>query len=144
MSQREPIDDGHRIVPVFAERLRVGRRPVVTGVVRITKRTRTREVLVDEPVLGEEVVVRRVPVGRFVDAPVAPRWVRGVLVVPVLEEVPVVVRRLRVVEELYIEKRRYRAARPRRVTVRREEVTVERERARLPESGREPRRPGRR
>jgi Domain of unknown function (DUF2382) len=67
--------------------------------------------------------------------------------VSVLEEVPVIVRRLRVVEELHIEKRRSRVSRPQRVAVRREEPLIERERGRrpeLPESEGEARRPGRR
>jgi stress response protein YsnF len=146
MSVRLP-DDDRRVIPVFAERVRVGRRRVPTGTVRITKRTRTRVVIVDEPLVREDVVVRRVRVGRFVDGLVPPRWVNGTLVVSVLEEVPVVVQRLRVVEELHIEKRRSRVSRPQRVVVRREEPVVERERGRrpaLPESVDEARRPGRR
>jgi uncharacterized protein (TIGR02271 family) len=127
MSNRTESDDGRRILPVLAERLRVGRRRVVTGKVRIRKVTRTRDVVMDESGVREEVVVRRVPVGRFVDAAVPDRWVRGALVVSVLEEVPVVVRRLRVVEELHIQKRKHVVTRPRRITLRREEAIIERE-----------------
>jgi len=146
MSAQLPADDG-RVIPVFAERLRVRRRRVPIGSVRITKRTRTRAVIVDAPIVREEVVVRRVRVGRFVDAPVPHRWEDGTLIVSVLEEVPVVVRRLRVVEELHIEKRRSRVSRPQRVVVRREEPVIERARGRgpaLPPSRGEARRPGRR
>jgi uncharacterized protein (TIGR02271 family) len=143
MSARLPADE-RRVIPVFAEQVRVGRRRVPTGTVRITKRTRTRAVIVDVPLVREDVVVRRVPVGRFVDAPVPPRWEDGALVVSVLEEVPVVVRRLRVVEELYIVKHRSRVSRPQRVVVRREEPVIERERVALPPTRGEARRPGRR
>jgi uncharacterized protein (TIGR02271 family) len=129
-----------------AERLRVDRRRVPVGAVRVGKRTRTRDVIVDAPLVREEVVVRRVPVGRFVDAPVAHRWEAGTLIVPVLEEVPVVVRRLRVVEELHITKRRAGRSRPQRVTVRREEPVIERTRGHpaRPISPEDARRPGRR
>jgi uncharacterized protein (TIGR02271 family) len=130
-----------RVLPVIAERLRVERRRVTVGAVRITKKTRYRDVVVDEPVAREEVHVRRVPAGRFVDGPVPDRYVNGRLIVSILEEVPMVVRRLRVVEELHIERRRQMVRRPQRVTVRREDPIIERERA-LPEpNNRENRRP---
>jgi uncharacterized protein (TIGR02271 family) len=127
-SSREP----GRVLPIVAERLQVDRRRVTVGTVRITKKTRSRDVVVDEPVAHEEVEVRRVPAGRFVDGPVPDRYVNGRLIVSILEEVPVVVRRLRVVEELHIERRRQLVRRPQRVTVRREDPIIEREPA-LPE-----------
>jgi hypothetical protein len=117
---------------------------VTVGTVRIRKKTRYRDVVFDEPIAREEVRVRRVPVGRFVDGPVPDRYANGRLIVSILEEVPVVVRRLRVVEELHIERHRQMVRRPQRVTVRREDPIIERERA-LPEpNNRENRRPGRR
>jgi stress response protein YsnF len=121
-----------RVVPIVAERLRVDRRRVTVGKVRVSKKTRYRDVVVDEPGIHEDVFVRRVAVGRFVDGPVPDRYVDGRLVISLLEEVPVVVRRLRVVEELHIERRRQVVRRPRRVTLRREEPIIERERPRRP------------
>ena len=148
MENQRPSREPRRVLPIVAERLRVDRRRVTVGTVRITKKTRYRDVVVDEPVAHEDVRVRRVPAGRFVDGPVPDRYVNGRLIVSILEEVPVVVRRLRVVEELHIERRRQVVRRPQRVTVRREEPIIERERAPrapLPEQNtREPRRPSRR
>ncbi|HEX9820021.1 MAG TPA: DUF2382 domain-containing protein [Methylomirabilota bacterium] len=124
------------------------RRRVTVGTVRIRKKTRYRDVVVDEPGAHEDVRVRRVPAGRFVDGPGPDRYVNGRLIVSILEEVPVIVRRLRVVEELHIERRRQVVRRRQRVTVRREEPIIERERAPrapLPEQNpRESRRPSRR
>jgi stress response protein YsnF len=110
-----------RVLPVIPERLRMGRRRVTVGRVRITKTTSYRDGVVDELVAREEVHVRRVPVGRFVDGPVADRYVNGRLIVSILEEVPVVVRRLRVVEGLHIERHRQMVRRPQRVAVGRED-----------------------
>jgi stress response protein YsnF len=121
-TSREP----RRVLPIAAERLRVGRRRVPAGTVRVTRKTRYRDVVVDEPVVHEAVRVRRVPAGRFVDGPVPDRYVNGRLIVSILEEVPVVVRRLRVVEELHIERRRQTVRRPQRVTLRREEPIISR------------------
>jgi uncharacterized protein (TIGR02271 family) len=130
-NQRSPREP-RRILPIVAERLRADRRRVTTGTVRVTKKTRYRNVVVDEPVAHESVRIRRVPANRFVDGPVPDRYVNGRLIVSILEEVPVVVRRLRVIEELHIERRRQMVRRPQRVTVRREEPIIEREPA-LPE-----------
>ena len=101
---------------------------VTTGAVRVTKKTRFRDVVVDEPVVRGQVHVRRVPADRPVDGPVPDRYVDGRLVVSILEEVPVVVRRFRVIEELHIERRRQVVRRPQRVTLRREEPIIERKR----------------
>jgi stress response protein YsnF len=120
------------VVPIVAERLRVDRRRVTVGRVRVTRKTRHRDVQVNEPVMAEDVVVRRVPVGRFVDGPVPDRYVDGRLIVSVLEEVPVVVRRLRLVEELHIERRRRTVRSSQRVTLRRQEPIIERERRARP------------
>jgi len=148
MENQRPRREPRRVLPIVAERLRVDRRRVTVGTVRITKKTRYRDVVVDEPVAHEDVRVRRVPAGRFVDGPVPDRYVNGRLIVSILEEVPVIVRRLRVVEELHIERRRRVVRRPQRVTVRREDPIIERERApRAPppeQNIREPRRSSRR
>jgi hypothetical protein len=66
---REPV----AVLPVVDEELRVGKRVVETGRVRVTKRVHEREELVDEPLVREEYDVERVPVNVFVDEPVGPR-----------------------------------------------------------------------
>ncbi|WP_425449979.1 YsnF/AvaK domain-containing protein [Virgifigura deserti] len=114
----------HRI-PVVEERLAVRKRKVVTGKVRVTKRVREREMVVDEPLLRERVEVTRVPVGQWVDAPVPP-WREGdTMIIPLLEEVIVVEKRLRVVEEVRITTHRSEFHDPKTVTLRSEEAVVE-------------------
>jgi stress response protein YsnF len=148
MENERPGRESRRVLPLVSDRLRVDRRRVTVGMVRVTKKTRYRDVVVDEPAAHETVRVRRVPAGRFVDEPVPDRYVNGRLIVSILEEVPVVVRRLRVVEELHIERHRHMVRRPQRITVRREAPIIERKRtprAALPEpNNRENRRPSRR
>jgi uncharacterized protein (TIGR02271 family) len=114
------------VLPVVEEELRVGKRVVETGRVRVTKRVHEREEVVDEPLVREEYDVERVPVGVFVDEPVGPRHEGETLVVPVLEEVLVVEKRLLVREELRITRRQTEEREPRRVTLLSEEVSVER------------------
>ena len=114
------------VVPVVAERLKVGRREVETGRVRVTKLVREDQTIVDEPVLAEEVVVERVPVGRFVETAPAPRQEGNTTVYPVLEEVLVVERRLRLKEEVRVSKRVSETRDRRTVTLRSEDVKIDR------------------
>jgi uncharacterized protein (TIGR02271 family) len=114
------------VVPVIEEELRVGKRVVETGRVRIHKTVHEHEEVVDEPLMREEYDVERVPIDEFVDGPVGPRHEGETLVVPVLEEVLVVEKRLVVREELRITRRRTEERRPQRVTLLSEEVSVER------------------
>lgn len=114
------------VIPVVAEELDVERRSVETGRVRVTKRVEAHEEVVDAPVLTEEVLVERVPVNQFVDAAPQPRQEGDVLVLPVLEEVVVVERRLRLKEEIRITKRVTEARDPQTVTLRSEDVKIER------------------
>lgn len=114
------------VVPVMEEELRVGKRVVETGRVRIHKTVHEHEEVVDEPLMREEYDVERVPIDEFVDGPVGPRHEGETLIVPVLEEVLVVEKRLVVREELRITRKRTEERRPQRVKLLSEEVSVER------------------
>lgn len=114
------------VIPVFVEELDVRKRTVETGRVRVTKTVHERQELVDEPLIEERVVVERVPVGRIVDAEPAVRREGDILVVPVLEEVLVVEKRLLLKEEIRITRTRVEARHPQQVTLRSEEAAVER------------------
>jgi uncharacterized protein (TIGR02271 family) len=114
------------VLPVLAEALEVQKRRVETGRVRLHKAVRTREVLVDEPLLREEVVIERVPINRVVEGPIPVRYEGDTMIVSVLEEVLVVQTRLLLKEEVHITTRRTERHAPERVTRRREDVTVER------------------
>ena len=123
------------VVPVVEEHLRVGRREAETGRVRFTKRVLEDEVVVDDAVVREEVEVVRVAVGRQVEAPPPAREEGDTLIIPVLEEVLVVEKRLVLVEELHVRKRRVEERRPQAFTLRKEEVVAERLGAREASAG---------
>ncbi len=114
------------VMPLVEERLTVDTRVRETGRVRLRKRVETRTETVDEPLLREEVEVERVPIGTFVDGPVSVRHEGEVMIVPVLEEVLVVEKRLRLREELHVTKRRTEVHEPQEVTLRSERIEVER------------------
>lgn len=116
-------------IPVIEEQLAVGTRLVDTGRgVRIHKTVTEQPVVIDERLARDEVDVRHVPVDRIValdDAP-ATRYEGDTLVVPVLEEVLVVERRLRIKEELHITRVRHEEHYRDTVPLKAERVEVER------------------
>src|SRR3954471_12600450 len=90
------------VIPVVSEALRVEKQDVVTGGVRVRKHVIDREETIDERLWREELHLERVPVGRFVDAVPEPRSEGDLTVVPVVEEVAVIEKRLWLREELHI------------------------------------------
>lgn len=114
------------VIPVVAEELNVGRRSVEAGRVRVKKVVQEHQEVVDEPVFAEEVVVERLPVNQVVQTAPEPRQEGDTMVFPVLEEVLVVERRLMLKEEVRVTKRVTEAREPQTVTLRSENVTIER------------------
>jgi len=118
--------DGSIIIPAIAETVQVEKQTVETGKVIITKRVHEREETVDLALLHEEVEVNHVAVNRVVDEPPSIRYEADTMIVPVLEEVLVVEKRLMLKEEIYITKRRTEVHSPETVTLRHEDIQVER------------------
>jgi len=114
------------VLPVIVEALDVQKRTVETGRVSIRKIVHEREELVDPPLQRDEVVVERVPINRVVEGPIPVRYEGETIIVSLLEEVLVVETRLLLREELHLTTRRCETHQPTRVTLRREDVTIER------------------
>ncbi|MBA3534075.1 MAG: YsnF/AvaK domain-containing protein [Ardenticatenales bacterium] len=114
------------VIPVIEEFLKIQKRQVETGRVRIRKVVQEREETVNVPLLREEVSVERVPVNRYVDGPLDVRYEGDIMIVPVVEEVLVVEKRLVLKEELHISKRQVQTEVPQTVILRSEEAFVER------------------
>lgn len=115
-----------KTVPLAREEIKVGKRRVETGRVRIRKVVRQREETVDERLLHEEVDVQRVPVNREIDVPAQPHYEGDVLIVPVMEERLVMQKRLVLVEEIHVRKRQVERAHRERILLRSEEPEVQR------------------
>jgi len=114
------------VVPVVAEEAEIGKRQVETGRVRVRKTVRSAAKVVEEPVFREEVHVERIAINRVLDAPIGPRQEGDTLIVPLLEEVLVVEKRLILKEEVRITRRRVEHRTSQTVTLRTEEATIER------------------
>ena len=122
-------DQDPLVIPVVAEQLAVGTRTVDTGRgVRVHKTVVEQPVTIDERLARDEVEVRHVPVDRIVALEEAPanRYEGDTLIVPVLEEVLVVERRVRIKEELHITRIRRQEQHLEEVTLKAEQVRVER------------------
>ncbi len=116
-------------VPVVQEEAWVEKRIVDTGRgVRIHKTVAEHPCQIDESLLRDEVQVSHVPVDRIVPLDQAPatRYEGDTLVVPILEEVLVVERRLRIKEELHITRTRHEERHAETVLLKSEHVSVER------------------
>jgi uncharacterized protein (TIGR02271 family) len=119
--------EGERIVlEEAAERLQVGVREIETGRVRVARSVETFEETIDVPLERETVSVERVPVGSFVDRTPEVRREGDTLVFPVVEEVLVVEKRLRLVEEVRVVQRTSRETATETHTLRRTRVESER------------------
>lgn len=114
------------VIPLVEEELTVGKRLVETGRVRIRTIVNEREDLVQQSLLGEDVEIERVPVGATVAEPPPVRQDGDTIIVPLLEEVLVLERRLVVREEVRIRRRRTETKVEHAVTLRSEDVVVER------------------
>ena len=113
-------------IPVIAEDLTVDKRVVETGRVRVSKVVRAEEQTFDVPVMREDVHVERVRLDKIVDAAPEVRQEGDTMIIPLLEEVVVVEKRLMLREEVRVTRRRREVQEPHTVTVREEDVKVER------------------
>ena len=122
--------DDRAALPLVEEALRVGKRVVETGRVRVSVATETEERLVRETLRTERAEVERVPIGRELaegeEAPVTRQDEDGTVIVPVLEEVLVVERRLVLREEIRLRLVAAEEAVEQPVTLRRQRAEVER------------------
>ena len=104
------------ILPLLEESLDVSKRTVGKSRVRVETRTDFVQELAAADLEGSEVEVTRVPVERLVTEAPPVRTEGDLTIIPVLEEVLVVEKRLRLKEELHVR---------RRMTIERVEVPVQ-------------------
>jgi stress response protein YsnF len=122
----DPRTVAQEIVPVVEESAIIGKRQVVTGHVRVRTVTDTVEELAHASVQREDIEVTRVPIDKVVETAPEIRTDGDVTIVPVLEEVLVVVKRLVLKEELHIRCRVETEAVEVPVTLRKQRAIVER------------------
>jgi len=111
---------------VVSERAFVEKRDVVTGKVRVATRTETRTEMVSAVLNEDNVSVERVPVNRDIETVPDVRIENGVTIIPVVEEVLVVEKRLVLREELHVRRTVLQRTVEEPVSLREQRVVIER------------------
>src|SRR5215217_559089 len=120
--KRQP--DEH-VLPVMEEELRIGKRELVTGKVQVRTVVENVEKIARATLEGEEIEVTRVPIGKELQTLPEQRTEGDVLIIPVVEEMLVVEKRLVLKEEVHIRRRTKREDVEVPVTLRKQRAVVE-------------------
>lgn len=123
MSDEQP----DQVVPLVDEQATVHKRTVETGRVRVRTIVDEHQALVQEDLLRDEVRVERVPVDREIEVVPDIRYEGETIIIPVVEEVLVVEKRLVLKEELHIHRHAHLEHVEQPVTLRSTHAVVERE-----------------
>lgn len=115
-------------MPLVEERLEVKKRTVTTGKVRVVTHTETVEEVARAVLNGEEADVQTIELDQPIVGPVPQIRTEGdVIIVPVLEEIMVVEKRLVLKREIRITRRRTSETVEIPVSLRKQRVKVERQ-----------------
>jgi len=114
-------------IPVLREEVVIQTRQVQSGGVRVHKLVNERTETVEQPTMRDQVEVERVSIGRVVNAEAMPhaRQEGDTLIIPILEEMLVVEKRIVLKEEVRITKRRTEEVEQVQVVLREEQVQIE-------------------
>ena len=113
------------VIPVVEETLRIGKREFESGRVLVHKTVTERDEVAEVLLRQQDLVVERVPIGRTVSEAPQTRQDGDTLIVPILEEVLVVEKRLVLKEELHIRKHSSERTEQHKVRLRTEHVEIE-------------------
>jgi uncharacterized protein (TIGR02271 family) len=117
-------DETQVVVPLHAEEFTVAKRRIVTGRARVARVTRRQEELVEGLLARERVEIERTPIGKPLEHAAAIREEGDTIIIPVVEEVLVVQRRLVLKEEIRVRRVRETERHQERVTLRRQEAAI--------------------
>jgi uncharacterized protein (TIGR02271 family) len=135
---RSPDPAGESTLPLLAEEVAVSKQVVETGRVQVARVTHEREQLIDELLARETVEINRTRIGQHVDAMPPVREEGDTVVIPIVEEVLVVERRLFLKEEVRIRRVRSMERHQETVTLRHQEAVVTRLPVEMPAAGQSP------
>ena len=116
-------------LPLIAETARIDKRVVETGRVRVSTRTETTDQVMRETLRSDMVGVTRVAINRTLaegETPPVVREENGVTIIPVLEEILVVEKRLVLKEEVHVRQTTAGEDVEMPVTLRRQHAVIER------------------
>ena len=116
------------VIPLVSEEVSITKREVVKGRARIHVVTDSVEQQLQTELIEEDIEIRHVPVNRYI-APGDPkpmtRTEGGIVIIPIIEEVAVIEKRLFLREELHIHRHAHSRPAEIPVTLRRQRAEVE-------------------
>ena len=115
------------VVPLSEEQASIAKRRIVTGRVQVSRVTCEHEQLLEETLAREQVEVERTPIGKVVEVPPSVREEGDTIIIPIVEEILVVERRLLLKEEVRVRRVRSSESHRERVMLRRQEAIITRD-----------------
>jgi uncharacterized protein (TIGR02271 family) len=134
-ADRTPDEAGETVVPLLAEEIAISKQVIETGRVQVARVTHEREQLIDELLAHQTAEIERVRIGQQVDTMPAVREEGDTIVIPIVEEVLVVERRLFLKEEVRVRRVRSTQRHQDSVTLRHHEAVITRLPVETPATG---------
>jgi len=123
----QPTDSQEVVVPLYEEQASVAKRRIVTGRVQVSRVTNEQEQFIEETLAREQVEIERTPIGKPVQVLPSIREEGDTIIIPIVEEVLVVERRLILREEVRVRRVRSNETHRERVRLRRQEAVITRD-----------------
>jgi uncharacterized protein (TIGR02271 family) len=101
-SHKKRRSQGESVIPLMEEELRVDKREIVTGKINVRTVVESFEKVARATLEGEQIEVTRIPIGKELKSIPEQRTEGDVLIIPVVEEVLVVEKRLVLKEEIHL------------------------------------------
>lgn len=115
------------VIPIVHEHVVINKEIVETGRVRVHKTVTEEEATVNIPMVQESYQIDRVPINKVYETPPpAMRYEGDTIIIPVLREVVVVQKHYEVIEEVRLTKRTTETPFMQQITLRKENVKVDR------------------
>lgn len=124
--EQKQNEDGSIVLPLYTEELSVSKRVVPKSSVQVARVTQYHEQIVNELLACERVEVERTAIGKPVEMAPQVRQEGDTIVVPIVEEVLTVERKLILKEELRVKRIREELPHQERVILRKQEAVVKR------------------
>ena len=125
-SDLDPAPSSEQTLTLHAERAEITRRTVATASVEVARRTVERPETLHQELFDERVDITRVPINQIVTAMPAIREDGDLTIIPIVEEILVVEKRLMLKEEIHLHRIRTARVHTETVTLREQQATITR------------------
>jgi len=115
------------VIPVIEELLQIDKKVIETGRVQIEKKVTDKDVTLELPLIQEKISIEKREINQFVEtAPPPVRYEGDTMILSVVREEAVIVKKLFFVEELHITRQKTETQMVTKETLRKEELIINR------------------